>query len=81
MKAESVNSREQLADFVDALRDSLHKQPDEWENRSLEEYLESLAAFARDMPGYYENFGGVQDSETPTWSLFADLLAGARVYE
>ena len=81
MKAESVNSREQLADFVDALRDSLHEQPDEWENRSLEAYLESLAAFARDMPGYYKNLDASQDSEAPSWRRFADLLAGARVYE
>ena len=81
MKAESVNSREQLADFVDALRDSLREQPDEWESRSLEEYLEALAAFARDSPGYYKNLDSTEDSEAPSWRRFADLLASARVYE
>ena len=78
---EMVASREDFAAFVDRLRADLAVCPDEWENPTLERFLEALSAYARDVPRYIRNVGSVIDPERPSWQLFALTFAGARVYE
>ena len=75
-----VRSRAEFGEFVALLRRELRNDPERWENRTLESYLEALAAVAEDSPGWTAN--GVRDDvETPSWSLFSDLLSTAAVYE
>ena len=50
------------------------------ENRSLEHYLEALASWIEDCPGYFAN-RGLPEPTQPTWSLFAHLLRAATMYE
>jgi hypothetical protein len=78
---EKISSREDFAGFVDRLRNDLSATPGEWQNRNLENYLEALSAYARDVPGFIRNVGSAVDSEQASWQLFALLLLGARVYE
>ncbi|WP_152049232.1 DUF7660 family protein [Tautonia marina] len=78
---ESVASRLALAQFVDRLHANLQAAPSDWENPTLEQFLEALAAYLRDVPGYLKNARSPLDPERPSWELFALVLAGARVYE
>ena len=76
---DSVRTREDLATFVLALRQDLLSNPAAWENPTLERFLEALAAWCTDMPGYFRNRGASQP-EQPGWSLVAQMLMAARVY-
>lgn len=75
--ASSVATRDDLADFLWA---ALADYGDgggraEWENSTLDRFLEGLAAFA----GAREVAG--EDQETASWRLFAEMIAAATGYE
>lgn len=80
LRALSVNTREELAAFVQHMRRDFDDHPERWENIDLETFLEAMAAWIQDMLGYYKNSGQVL-SELPMWQVFADILMGARIYE
>jgi hypothetical protein len=76
-----VRSREDLASFVDGLLTDLEAHPEQWENRTLERFLEALARYLTDLPGWCRNVEPSIDPEQAQWRLFAVALAGAQVYE
>jgi hypothetical protein len=78
---ETVTSREDFAAFVDQLRSDLAIRPDEWENPTLDAFLEALSAYTRAVPGYITNVRSELHPDQPSWQLFALILSGARVYE
>lgn len=78
--ANGVDSREALAAHILNLRADLLERGDEWENPTLESYLEALAAWINDSGGWYKNF----NQEMPPngdWTHFARALSAAVVYE
>ena len=77
---DAVQTRGDLAVFVLALREDLLGNQAAWENPTLERFLEALAAWCTDMPGYFLN-RGVEQPEQPDWSLVARMLMAASVYE
>jgi len=66
--------------FVLALRDDLLANQSEWENPTLDGFLEALAAWCHDMPGYFQT-QGEQKPEQPDWRLIARMLMAASMYE
>ncbi|ACK69911.1 conserved hypothetical protein [Gloeothece citriformis PCC 7424] len=83
-----VNSRDTFLEFVAALRADLVASnaqetvapsspyvPNacDWENPSLERYLQALHTWIEDM--------GDRISEPPSWRTFADILYAAKIYE
>lgn len=78
--AERVQSRQDLAEFIEALRRDLETNGDAWENPTLDRYLESLAMWITDMDGYFHNQGREVPSE-PDWQLVAHMLDAAAIYE
>jgi hypothetical protein len=76
---DNVETREALAAYVVQLRRELNAPGEEWENRSLEHYLEALASWIEDCPGYFANRGLAEPTQ-PTWSLFAHMLRAATMY-
>jgi len=78
---DTVATREQLARFVEAFREDLLANPEQWENATLERFLSALASYLEDVPGYLRNSGSDLSPDAASWQLFAVLLAGARVYE
>ncbi len=75
-----IKTRNDLSAFVAALRRDLLSSPDDWENATLERYLEALAAWAEDMDGYFLNRGEEIPTE-PSWRLVGQLLLAAKYYE
>ena len=55
--------------------------PETWENKTLPDFLEALAAYTADIQGYYDNTNANVDAEKAAWSTFADIFKGAKVYE
>ncbi len=66
-------TRQDVLDTIDSLRRDLENNPDEWENPSLESYLEAMGAWLRDW--------GDKHDPVPSWDLMCDLLQAARIYE
>jgi hypothetical protein len=76
-----VQSRQDLAAFVDELAADLEEHPDRWENVSLPRYLDALARYLYGLDGWCRNNAPEVDPETAQWRLLAVALAGASVYE
>ena len=53
---------------------------DDWENPTLDRYLEALAAWIHDMPGYFKN-QHIEEPREPSWRLVATILHAAKTYE
>jgi len=80
-QAAAVTSRADFLAFLEALRLDLRHQPGEWENDSLDSFLDGLQGFASDMDGYYRNAGEAVDVDVITWRMAAQMLLAATVYE
>jgi len=78
--ADSVQTREQLAMFVSALRADLEANAGDWENAELWRYLEAMEGWIVDCVGYYKNSGQDIEDLSP-WTIVADVLMAARDYE
>jgi hypothetical protein len=78
---ETINTRQDLAEFIQALLRDLETNQQEWGNSQLERYLDALAAWAKDMDGYFRNIHGHPAPEQPTWRLIGRMLMVARIYE
>jgi len=80
MNSSSVSSKEDLADFIEALRTDFVENSAEWENPTVDKFLDAMAAWVRSMDNYYRNTGNAPVA-SPTWSVFADMLSAAKIYE
>lgn len=81
MNTDHVKDRQSFIEFIHQLRASFLKEEAHWENKTLDDYLNAMAAYAEDIQGYYNNTGQNTDANKPSWKTFADILAGAGVYE
>jgi hypothetical protein len=79
--AEAVASRDDFVRFLQELIANLRNHPEEWENTTLDQYLDAVYGAAMDIDGYYKNFGINLDANVPSWRVFAEILLTARVYE
>lgn len=76
----SLRSKEEFAAFVAQLREDLLKKPEEWENPTLDRFLEAMAAWVSASDGLFRNIGEPYPEDV-NWSFFAAVLLAARVYE
>ncbi len=79
-KVEGVKSREDLIKFINQLRMDLQTNKDEWENITLEDFLEAMEAWINDMDGYYLNSDQPVPKQ-PSWKTIADILYASSMYE
>lgn len=77
---ENVKTKEELIQFIHHLRKDLLANEEEWENVSLADYLDAMAAWMEDMDGYYKNTGQ-PIPEQASWKTLADILFAATMYE
>jgi hypothetical protein len=77
----AVNSKEDLADFIEILRDDFIRNPSSWENPTLDRFLDAMAAWVRSMDNYYRNVGQEPPGSSPSWSVFSDILIAGKIYE
>ena len=76
----SIKSKDELADFVSALREDLTTNGDRWENPTLERFLEAMEAWLRVMDQARKNTGKLPIT-SPAWQTFSEILAAASMYE
>ncbi|WP_435865916.1 DUF7660 family protein [Streptomyces wedmorensis] len=77
---EQIQSRDELVVFLREFHQQFQQRGHEWENHTLDRFLEALAAWVNDAPGAYRN----ANEELPTsgdWTFFARALHAATIYE
>lgn len=68
-----MKTREDAVRTLEGLIASLNAHPDEWENPTLERYLDAMAAWL--------DSARVRQMQEPSWELFCQALEAAKVYE
>jgi hypothetical protein len=76
-----VTDRQSFCEFVDLLKQDLLNNPEEWENKKLDDFLTALATYAQDIQGYHDNLKSGTNADEPSWQTFADIFKGASIYE
>jgi hypothetical protein len=76
----AVRSHTDVARIVEQMLDDLRAHPDEWENPTLEQFLDALAASLDALEPLHINRGETLPSQ-PTWKLLAEVLVMATGYE
>ena len=79
--AARANTREDFLAFLRALAKQAAQEGHTWENATISDFLEALAAWAADADGYYGNITTQLDLSRPSWRFFAEMLSAARGYE
>lgn len=79
-RMDSISSNKDLAEFIEALRADLRCNPEEWENPTLESFLDAAAAWVGSMENAYRNTQRVFPSE-PSWKTVGEIFLAAKIYE
>jgi hypothetical protein len=77
---DQVASLADVARIVDEMLTDLAAHPGEWENGTLETFLEALSLCLTALPQVYRNVGEALP-DPPSWKLFAEALVMATGYE
>ena len=79
-QVKAIETRDDFVVFMQNLLRDRCQYPEQWENASLEAYLEAIAAWVQDMDGYEGN-RGESFTKQLTWRDLGEILLAARVYE
>lgn len=73
------HTKEEFVKLLYELSDSFKRSSEEWENQTIDSFLDALAGWVTDMDGYYINFGR-KIPENIEWNVIADMIIAARDY-
>ena len=76
-----VTDKKTFIEFIDLLRADLLANPDDWENKKMDDFLEAVSRFTEDIQVYYENTNQSINTNQASWQLFADIFKGSSIYE
>lgn len=80
--ADSVDSKARFLQFIDALAKDFEENNNEWENKSIKDYLSAISLFSESIENYYIN----NNIEMPpinhgVWRIMADIFMAGKNYE
>ena len=79
-KIENVSNKQQFLEFVNLLSTDYQKNIDEWENKSIDLFLQAIEGWMEDMEGFYEN-SGLDTPKNIVWKLLSIMLYVGKIYE
>ena len=74
-------TKQEFIHFIENLKTDFIENKEQWENKTIEDYLEAMSRYVEDIDGYYENTNQDIDLEKIDWKVFADILKGSSIYE
>lgn len=74
-------NREEFSKFLLQLQTDLEENPQNWENRTLFDFLEAMSRYTLDIQQFYKNTEQNINADEPSWQVFADIMLGAKIYE
>lgn len=82
----AINSREELATFIQGLAADFAADAEAWENVTVGTYLDALSRWLGSADSWAKNMARLRpdlwlEPETPSWQLFALALRTAWTYE
>lgn len=80
-ETEWIENREDFTTFIQIILKEMETGELAPEPQSAEDLLRAIAAYANDIDGLYKNLEIDANPEEPTWQIFAQILAGALIYE
>jgi hypothetical protein len=80
-KLEEITDPSTLGQFIRTLSEDLAVNQAGWENRTLDSYLDRLAAFVGAMGSWARNNDVSLPDQPEVWRLFGQMLLIAREYE
>ncbi|MEU5914326.1 hypothetical protein [Micromonospora sp. NPDC047527] len=72
---DQVVSRADVARVVNEMADDLRRHPNDWENLTLERFLDALSASLEALPGLYVNRGDSLPDQ-PNWKISPSCWSG-----
>jgi hypothetical protein len=78
---ENITTSEQLATFIDELRQDFTRHPDHWQNIDLDQCLDAMAAWVRDMERAKAHRDDLPLASYNAFRLCGELLYAAKNYE
>jgi hypothetical protein len=76
-----IRDRKEFIAFLEKLHEDYLSNSEEWENPTLDRFLEAMVAYAKDIQGYYDNSNQKIGANDASWQIFSDILEGAKIYE
>ncbi|CAN5509929.1 hypothetical protein BH10BAC2_BH10BAC2_37270 [soil metagenome] len=76
-----VTDRQSFINFLELLRNDYLSNQRDWENPTIDRFLEAMSAYTNDIQGFYDNTNQNINADTPSWKVFADIIKGAKIYE
>lgn len=76
-----ATDRQSFIKFIELLREDFLHNRDNWENKSIYEFLEALTRYTEDIQGYYDNTNQNINADIANWQTFADIFKGSVMYE
>lgn len=76
----NVKTKEDFLRFLEMLANDRKSNAEEWENKSVEDYLLSIQSWIEDMEGYYEN-NNIEVPQNIDWNFIANIFYAGKIYE
>ena len=77
---ENVSNKQQFLEFINSLSADYKEHRGEWENKSIDLYLEGIGDWVEVMEYYFKNTG-LDTPENINWNLLALMLYIGKIYE
>ncbi|TDP59931.1 DUF7660 family protein [Flavobacterium dankookense] len=74
-------TKDEFIKSIKKLRIDFEQNNENWENKTIPDYLEALERYTEDIQSYYDNTKQEINSEKADWKIFSDILIGASIYE
>lgn len=74
-------TKKEFIQFIENLRLDFIQNKEQWENKTIEDYLEAISRYTEDINGYYKNTNQDIDLKEIDWKVFSDILKGSSMYE
>ena len=80
MESHEVRTRADLAGFLSDLAERSRSSPQTMPNQTVAEFLDGASGWVADLDGYFRNRREPVPTE-PSWTLIAQIVSAALVYE
>lgn len=75
-----VETKNDFIKFLGMLINDTKDRTEEWENKNISSYLESIQSWIEDMEGYYEN-NNLEVPSNINWNFLANVFYVGKIYE
>jgi GTPase SAR1 family protein len=76
-----VTDRQSFINFLELLRNDYLSNQSDWENLTIDRFLEARSVYTNHIQGCYDNTHQNINADKPSWKVFADMLKSAKIYE